>query len=76
MGKHLLEGGTHSQQQAVVLEYLDLLGVFFQKTISVQRMQELEQQMPALLVWLEDVLPAWELDMNRHMMLHLAETVR
>ena len=32
--------------------------------------------MPELLAELERVLPAWELDINRHMMLHLVQNIR
>lgn len=76
MGKYLMEGCMHAEQQAAVFEYLDLIGVFWEKTITEQRLQQLEQQMPKVLAKLEALLPAWELDINRHMMLHLAEAVR
>ena len=76
MGKYLLEGCLHSTQEAAVFAYLDLLGVFWQKTISEEHLQHLEKQMPKALAELELVLPAWELDMNRHMVTHLAEAVR
>ena len=76
LGKYLLEGCMHAEVQAAVFKYLDLLGVFWENTITKQRQQQLEQQMPQVLDQLALLLPAWELDTNRHMMLHPAESVR
>ena len=76
LGKFLLEGSMHAETQAAVFRYLDLLGVFWEKTITEERSQQLEQQVPQVLADLELLLPAWELDMKRHMILHLAESVR
>ena len=75
MGKYLLEGCLHSKQEAAMF-CLPGLGVFWEKTISEERLQHLEKQMPIALAELELVLPGWELDMNRHMVTHLAEVVR
>ena len=76
VGKYLLQGCMHSAQQAAVFDYLDLVGAFWEKTFTEERLQYIERQVPILLARLEQVLPAWELDMNRHMMLHLAEAIR
>ena len=46
-----------------------------EKTISEECLKHLEKQMPIALAELELVLTAWELDMNRHMVTHLAEAV-
>jgi len=54
----------------------DLLGVFWEKSIFEERLQQLEQQVPIVLAKLDLLLPAWELDINRHMMLHLTESIR
>lgn len=64
----------HAEVQAAAFKYLDLLGVFWEKTITEERLQQLKQQMPQVFAQLELLLPAWELDMNRHMILHLAES--
>lgn len=48
----------HTDQQAAVFAYLDLLGNFWEKSISEQRLQHLEEQMPIVLTKLELVLPA------------------
>ena len=53
MGKYLLEGCMHPEQQAASFDCLDLLGVLWEKTITDQRLQELEQQMPQVLTRLE-----------------------
>lgn len=42
----------------------------------MQRLAEVEKVLPELLAELERLLPAWELDINRHMMLHLVEGIR
>ncbi len=76
VGKHLLQGCMHSEQQAAVFEYLDLLGAFWEKTFTEERLQQLEKQVPSIMTRLQELLPAWELDMNRHMMLHLVESIR
>lgn len=76
VGKFLLQGCMHAEQQAVVYDYLDLLGAFWEKTFIGERLQQLETQIPVIMARLEEVLPAWELDMNRHMMVHLVESIR
>lgn len=76
LGKYLLDGSMHKDQQAAVFEYLDLLGIFWEKSITEARLQHMETQMAVVLTKLETVLPAWELDMNRHMMLHMAHSIR
>ena len=53
--------------------YLDFIGLLWQKTISLERLTEMEAEIPQLLAELERVLPAWELDINRHMMIHLVQ---
>lgn len=75
-GKYLLEGCFHPSVQKVVFEYLDLLGSLWEKTISLERLMELERRMPVVLAELATVLPAWEMDMNRHQMLHLVQAIR
>ncbi len=36
----------------------------------------LEQRIPIVLTKLQLLLPAWELNMNRHMMLHLVQAIK
>ncbi|KAL3138912.1 hypothetical protein ABBQ32_005732 [Trebouxia sp. C0010 RCD-2024] len=76
VGKSLLQGCMHPEQQAVVYDYLDLLGAFWEKTFTEQRLQQLETEVPVIMDRLAAVLPAWELDINRHMMVHLVESIR
>ncbi len=76
IGKYILEGCFHEEQQHVIFEYLDLLGILWQKSISLDQLQYVESAMPRLLTDLERLLPAYELDMNRHMMLHVVEAIR
>ena len=58
MGKYILEGSMHAEQQAAKFEYLNLLGVFWEKSISEERLQQLEQQVPIVLAKLDLLLPA------------------
>ena len=76
IGKYILSGSMHTVQQRAVFEYLDLLGTLWEKSVSLEKLAQLETDLPRLLTELECHLPAWEMDINRHMMLHLMECVR
>ena len=76
IGKYILEGSMHPLQQAAVFEYLDLIGSLWEKTITLERLEQLETDLPRVLTELEELLPSWELDINRHLMLHLVESIR
>ena len=76
IGKYIYVGGMHPEQQTAMLEYLDLLGSLWEKTISTQRLSQLESDIPRVLENLEFLLPSWELDINRHLMLHLVSLIR
>lgn len=75
-GKYLLEDCFHPEVQAVVFECLDLLGLVWLKTISSELLTRLESRMPVVLTLLETLLPSWELDLNRHKMIHLVRAIR
>ena len=76
MGKYISEGGLHPEQQAPFCSYLDVMGCLWDTIISLERLTELEQKIPVLLAQLKAVLPSWELDLNRHLMLHLVDANR
>ena len=63
-GKYLLEDCFHPEVQAVVFEYLDLLGLMWEKTITDSDLRKLECRLPILLTMMEVLLPAWELDFS------------
>jgi len=46
VGKYLLQGCMHSAQQAAVFDYLDLVGAFWEKTFTEERLQYIERQVP------------------------------
>jgi len=75
-GKYLLEGCFHPTVQVVVFEYLDLLGLMWEKTITDSTLKKLEHRMPIVLTMMEQLLPAWELDLNRHQIIHLVAAIR
>ena len=74
--KYLLEGCFHPPVQKVVFDYLDLLGALWEKSLSFERLNELERRVPTVLAELATVLPAWELDINRHSTVHLVQSIR
>jgi len=55
---------------------LSVSGELWEKTISFKRLDELETAIPKVLSKLSLLLPSWELDMNRHMMLHMVSAIR
>ena len=69
--EYLLEGCFALPVQAVVFKFLDLLGLLWVKTISQDTLTMLEERIPIVLTQLQILLPAWELNMNRHTLLHL-----
>ena len=46
VGQHLLEDCLHSDQQAAVVRYLDLVGVVWGKSITEVCLKQLEEQVP------------------------------
>ena len=74
-GKHLLEECFSPNVQQVVFEYLDLLGLMWEKSISAETLSHLEKRLPIVLTMMEDLLPSWELDMNRHQIIHLVAAI-
>lgn len=76
-GKYLMQGCFHSEVQPAVFKYLDRLGLLWQKSrLSIAALDRLEAAMLKVLAELEELLPAWELDMNRHKMIHLVKAIR
>ena len=67
-GKYLLEDCFHPEVQVVVFEYLDLLGLMWEKTITDSDLRKLECRLSIVLTMMEVLLPAWELDLNWHHM--------
>lgn len=59
----------------VVFTYLDLLGSLWAKSFSRQQVADLVQSSKRLLADLEAYLPAYELNINRHMMQHLVPAI-
>ena len=50
--------------------------MLWRKVISLEQLAAMEMQIPQLLADLEQLLPARELDINYHMMVHLVDTIR
>lgn len=69
-GKYLLKGCFYSPLQKIVFEDLGLLGALSQCGKTRERLKKLEHIVPIVLAEVAIVL-LWELDMNRHSMVHL-----
>lgn len=76
IGKYIMQDCLHATQQRIVFQYLDLLGSLWEKSITLARLAEIEEQLPQVLTEMECHLPTWECNINRHMMLHLVEAIR
>ena len=74
--EHLLERCFSPDVQQVVFEYLHLLGLMWEKSTSTETLSHLEKRLPIMLTMLEDLLPSWELDINRHQIIHLVAAIR
>ena len=73
IGKYMLEDCFHCDQQAAVFECLDILGSLWEKTDTTRQLDQLQRGIPRLLTHLAMLLPTWEQDMDRHMILHLSQ---
>lgn len=82
LGKCLLAGlfprvaGQASQVEAVLMEYLDIISEAWEYVTSVSASQGLESRLAECLSKLELELPSWELNINRHNMMHMFEGVQ
>lgn len=61
-GKYLLEECFSPDVQQVVFEYLDLLGLMWEKSISAETLSHPEKRPPIVLTMMEDLLPSCELE--------------
>jgi len=52
------------------------MGSLWEKSITHEHLDYVESAVPRVLAELEWLLPSWELDINRHMMLHLVASIR
>lgn len=76
IGKFGLHGAIPSADVAqVIFTYLDLLGSLWAKSFTRQQVADLVQSSKRLLADLEAYLPAYELNINRHMMQHLVPAI-
>ena len=62
--------------EAVLFRYLDVIAKLGAKEISHAAAGALEAEVVESLAEMELHFPAWELDINRHMVVHLAESVK
>ena len=76
IGKYCLHGAMPNSEVAqIVFTYLDLLGSLWAKSFTREQVLNLVLRSKQLLSDLEAYLPAWELNINRHMMQHLVPAI-
>lgn len=63
------------QIESVLFRYLDVLAKLGAKELSHSAAVKLQAEVVEALAHMELEFPAWELDMNRHMIIHLAESI-
>lgn len=77
IGKYALQDAIPGREQRnTVFMYLDLLGSLWAKSFTRSALDQLIKSARMLLADLELLFPAWELDINRHMMQHLVDAIK
>ena len=71
-----LQGSLPPDMEPVLFRYFDVIAKLGAKEISHRAAAALEAEAVESLAEMELIFPAWELDINRHMVLHLAESVK
>ena len=71
-----LQGYLPPDMEAVLFRYFDVIAKLGAKEISHSAAIALEAEVKESLAEMELTFPAWELDINRHMILHLAESIK
>ena len=75
VGKYALAGHLKGKIGSLVFAYLDFIGCLWSKTFRRDALAGMVESGRQLLADLEAYLPAWELDINRHMMQHLVTAI-
>ena len=75
LGKYALRGCLGVQQRKGLFAFLDVLSRLWAKTIKAADVEKLKRELQCALVCMEVAFPAWELDITRHMLLHMVEQI-
>lgn len=75
LGKYALQGLLPATLETPLFMYLDLLARLGAKEISAASASSLQEDAAIALTQMELYFPAWELDINRHMIIHLPEQI-
>jgi len=73
VAKYILQGLLPSQQEAALFEYIDCLGNLWRRNQVTNEVGTLIEATKTGLALMEAAFPAWELDINRHSIIHVAE---
>lgn len=75
VGKYALHGCVHGKEARLIFAYLEFLGALWGKAFRREYVETLISNGQRLLAQLELIFPAWELNINRHMMQHLVKAI-
>jgi hypothetical protein len=75
LGKYALQGLLPAALESPLFMYLDLLAQLGAKEISAASVATLQEDAAIALAQMELFFPAWELDINRHMIIHIPEQI-
>jgi len=73
LSKYLLQGMLGIEQQKALFKYIDALGILWCRVQEKDKLQDQVDGVCSALAAMEAAFPAWELNLNRHSILHIAE---
>jgi len=73
VAKYILQGLMPEPQETALFHYFDCLGNLWRRNQVTQEVGTLIQETKDALALMEAAFPAWELDINRHSIIHVAE---
>jgi hypothetical protein len=73
ISKYMLQGLLPTSQQGALFNYLDILGRLWSRKQSICDIDKLISDTAAAQTGMEAHFPGWELNLNRHLIRHIAE---
>lgn len=73
IGKYLLQGLLPEEQQNALFTYMDNLGRLWSRSLLSSQLSDLRGSVCDSLVGMEVAFPGWELNLNRHNVIHIAD---
>lgn len=75
LGRYALQGLLPAAMEATLFQYMDFLEKLTAKEFSAAIIPKLQTEAAVVLTQMERDFPAWELDITRHMVLHIPEEI-